>query len=93
MSSNFFKQVCKFILCELFQGLQKIGMKAESFMIPEDKVFLRKSLLSSGKKRKTIVVWVKDVTKVLRMFSETAMFCHQKVEVGVYQSSDRYVQV
>ena len=66
-----------------------MGLKAESILIPKEIVYRRRTLLSMGAYHRTVVIWVRDVSKVLRMFSETAMFCHQKIDVGVYDPSDR----
>ena len=71
-------------------GLQQIGDVAESELIPKPIVHRRPTLLASGSYHRTVVIWVEQVKEVLRMFSETAMFCQQKVDVGVYNPSDRF---
>ena len=75
-------------------GLEKIGVLAGSELIPKPVVYRRPTLLETGAYRRTVVIWVdpSQLTNILRMFTETAMFCHQKVDVGVYDPSDRYLQ-
>ena len=74
--------------CQLL-GLQQIGVLAESELIPKSVVYTRPTLLETGSYHRTVVIWVNQVKEVLRMFSETPMFCQQKIDVGVYDPSDR----
>ena len=78
------------ILCDI-PGLEQIGNLAGSELIPKPSVYVRPTLLVTGAYHRTVVIWVEQVKEVLRMFSETAMFCHQKIDVGVYDPSDRFL--
>ena len=71
-------------------GLAEIGVHTDSQLYPKPVVYRRRTLLELGTYHRTVIIWVKDVESVLRMFAETAMFCHQKIDVGVYDPSDRF---
>ena len=75
----------------LSKGLRQIGVKmGEKFYTKKD-LIERHHLLPQSHFDKTILVWFKEkdnLKKLLRIFAETAMFCYQYIDVGVYNPND-----
>ena len=72
-------------------GLQKIGVKMDEKFYSKTDLIERHHLLPPSHFDKTVVVWFKEkenLKRLLRIFAETAMFCFQYIDVGVYNPND-----
>ena len=60
--------------------MRKIGVKLGEKFHSKTDLIVRQQLLAPGRYHKTVVVWLAEVAslrRLLRMFTETAMFCFQ----------------
>ena len=72
-------------------GLKKIGVRMGEKFYSKSEVIHRNRLLPPSQYHKTVVVWFSEINslqRLLRLFTETAMFCFQYIDVGVYNPND-----
>ena len=71
--------------------MRRIGVNMKERFYTKSEVIERHHLLPSGRFHKTVIVWLSNTDnlhKLLKMFTETAMFCFQYIDVGVYNPND-----
>ena len=72
-------------------GLRQIGVRTGEEFVEKHEIIKRERLLAPGRYHKMIIVWLSDlhnIQRLLRMFAETATFCYQYIDVGIYDPND-----
>ena len=65
--------------------------KENTRVMPKNSIFLRTPLIKMAKYFPTYLIWVDDIEKILRIFDRTILTCDQKIEVGIYNPSAKFM--
>ena len=62
-------------------------------VIPDEKIFVRQSLIPLGRFYPTYLLWVNDTADVLAIFDKTVLKCEQKIDTGIYNRQAKFLFV
>ena len=67
--------------------------KSNPIVVPDNEIYTRKPLIPLGKFYPTYLIWVDDISSILKVFDATVLKCDQKIDRGIYNRQSKFLFV
>ena len=67
--------------------------KSNPIVVPDNEIYTRKPLIPLGKFYPTYLIWVDDISSILKVFDATVLKCDQKIDRGIYNRQSKFIFV